>query len=233
MLALEAVHGGFVSCGGPGSNWSVSFTDTKGVPWRARYAEVDGPGRLACLLPAPERINQTRVAGRSYDMGADELRDTILGPDPWRALSMTPMESDRVARSVREGALVCVTVRHKATFVTAADTISPVRPVSFSRPDICRPEARLGGTRIARILSVTPPTEPARALTKALAEIAHRYGRNSAELAIAWVLRQPRVTSAIVGARKPGQIKETVFGGKFAIKPEDLARIDEALAIRG
>jgi aryl-alcohol dehydrogenase-like predicted oxidoreductase len=71
------------------------------------------------------------------------------------------------------------------------------------------------------------------ALTKALAEIAHRYGRNSAELAIAWVLRQPRVTSAIVGARKPGQIKETVFGGKFAIKPEDLARIDEALAARG
>ena len=68
---------------------------------------------------------------------------------------------------------------------------------------------------------------------KALAEIAHRYGRNSAELAIAWVLRQPRVTAAIVGARKPGQIKETVFGGKFAIKPEDLARIDEALAARG
>jgi aryl-alcohol dehydrogenase-like predicted oxidoreductase len=71
------------------------------------------------------------------------------------------------------------------------------------------------------------------ALTKALAEIAHRYGRNSAELAIAWVLRQPRVTAAIVGARKPGQIKETVFGGKFAIKPEDLARIDEALVARG
>ena len=41
------------------------------------------------------------------------------------------------------------------------------------------------------------------------------------------------VEGAIVGARKPGQIKETVFGGKFAIKPEDLARIDEALAVRG
>jgi aryl-alcohol dehydrogenase-like predicted oxidoreductase len=44
---------------------------------------------------------------------------------------------------------------------------------------------------------------------------------------------QPRVTAAIVGARKPGQIKETVFGGKFAIKPEDLARIEEALVVRG
>ena len=71
------------------------------------------------------------------------------------------------------------------------------------------------------------------ALAKGLAEIAHRYGRNSAELAIAWVLRQPRVTAAIVGARKPGQIKETVFGGNFAIKPEDVARIDALLQARG
>jgi aryl-alcohol dehydrogenase-like predicted oxidoreductase len=47
------------------------------------------------------------------------------------------------------------------------------------------------------------------------------------------VLRRPRVTAAIVGARKPGQIKETVFGGKFVIKPDDLAKIDEALAARG
>jgi aryl-alcohol dehydrogenase-like predicted oxidoreductase len=46
------------------------------------------------------------------------------------------------------------------------------------------------------------------------------------------VLRQPRVTAAIVGARKPGQIKETVFGGKFTIKPDDLARIEELLLAR-
>ena len=74
---------------------------------------------------------------------------------------------------------------------------------------------------------------PTRLSDEFLTEIAHRYGRNSAELAIAWVLRQPRVTAAIVGARKPGQIKETVFGGKFAIKPDDLAKIDEALAAPG
>jgi aryl-alcohol dehydrogenase-like predicted oxidoreductase len=46
-------------------------------------------------------------------------------------------------------------------------------------------------------------------------------------------LRQPRVTSAIVGARKPGQIKETVAGGKLIIKPDDLAKIEEALVARG
>ena len=41
------------------------------------------------------------------------------------------------------------------------------------------------------------------------------------------------LTAAIVGARKPGQLKETVGGGKFEIKPDDLAKIDLLLKIRG
>ncbi|MEI6460610.1 MAG: aldo/keto reductase [Verrucomicrobiota bacterium] len=69
--------------------------------------------------------------------------------------------------------------------------------------------------------------------TKGLAEIGQRYGRNTAELAIAWVLRKTRLTAAIVGARKPGQLKETVGGGKFEIKPDDLAKIELLLKIRG
>ena len=35
------------------------------------------------------------------------------------------------------------------------------------------------------------------------------------------------------GARKPGQIKETVSGGKLLIKPDDVARIEELLRLRG
>ena len=70
------------------------------------------------------------------------------------------------------------------------------------------------------------------ALTKGLAEIAHRYGRNSAELAIAWVLRQSQVTAAIVGARQPGQLKQTVGGGEFTIKPDDLERIESLFQAR-
>ncbi len=69
--------------------------------------------------------------------------------------------------------------------------------------------------------------------TKALAEIGQRYGRNTAELAIAWVLRKDQLTAAIVGARKPGQLKETVGGGEFKIKSDDLAKIELLLKIRG
>ena len=36
-----------------------------------------------------------------------------------------------------------------------------------------------------------------------------KEGKTPAQLAIAWVLRRPEVTSAIVGTRRPEQIEET------------------------
>jgi aryl-alcohol dehydrogenase-like predicted oxidoreductase len=40
--------------------------------------------------------------------------------------------------------------------------------------------------------------------------IAQRNGRTCAQLAISWVLRRSEVAAAIVGARNPDQIAETV-----------------------
>jgi aryl-alcohol dehydrogenase-like predicted oxidoreductase len=67
------------------------------------------------------------------------------------------------------------------------------------------------------------------ALNAGLRIIATRLGTTPAELAIAWVLRQPRVTSAIVGARKPGQFAETIGGGRLALSPEIIAEIEGLL----
>ncbi len=50
-----------------------------------------------------------------------------------------------------------------------------------------------------------------------------------AQLAIAWILRRPEVTSAIVGARKPGQILETVKAGDVTLKPEVIEKIEKEL----
>jgi len=67
------------------------------------------------------------------------------------------------------------------------------------------------------------------ALNAGLRVIATRLGTTPAELAIAWVLRQPRVTSAIVGARKPGQLSETIGGGRLALSPEIIAEVEGLL----
>jgi aryl-alcohol dehydrogenase-like predicted oxidoreductase len=66
-------------------------------------------------------------------------------------------------------------------------------------------------------------------LNGGLRTIASHLGTTPAELVIAWVLRQPRVTSAIVGARKPGQIAETIGGGRLTIPADALTEIDRLL----
>lgn len=70
------------------------------------------------------------------------------------------------------------------------------------------------------------------ALVEGLRPIAARYRRSVAQLALAWVLRRPEVTAAIVGARRPAQIDETAPAGSWALPPEALAEIDALLDVR-
>ena len=53
-----------------------------------------------------------------------------------------------------------------------------------------------------------------------------------AQLPLAWVLRRPEVTSAIVGVRKPSQIEQTVGGGDWHLTEEELDVVEGALKLR-
>jgi len=68
------------------------------------------------------------------------------------------------------------------------------------------------------------------ALVDKLRPIAERNKRTLAQLAIAWVLRRPEVTAAIVGARKPSQIVETAPAGDWNLTKNDIAEIEKLLA---
>jgi aryl-alcohol dehydrogenase-like predicted oxidoreductase len=70
------------------------------------------------------------------------------------------------------------------------------------------------------------------ALIEGLRPIAERNGRTLSQLAIAWVLRRPELTGAIVGARRPSQIEETVAAGAWKLSKEDIAEMDGLLARR-
>jgi aryl-alcohol dehydrogenase-like predicted oxidoreductase len=70
------------------------------------------------------------------------------------------------------------------------------------------------------------------AFVEKLRPIAERNGRTVAQLVIAWVLRRPEVTAAIVGARRPSQIEETAPAGDWVLSAEDVAEIDALLAER-
>jgi aryl-alcohol dehydrogenase-like predicted oxidoreductase len=62
-------------------------------------------------------------------------------------------------------------------------------------------------------------------LVELLKAIGARHQRTPGEVAIAWVLRHPAVTGAIVGARKPGQLKELIGAAEWRLLPAELDEI--------
>ncbi len=63
--------------------------------------------------------------------------------------------------------------------------------------------------------------------------IAQRHDRTLAQLALAWVLRRPEITSAITGTRKPEQIEETAAATDWELDDWTVAQIEALLKKRG
>jgi len=63
-----------------------------------------------------------------------------------------------------------------------------------------------------------------------VAGIAKELGISTAQLALAWVLREPNVASAIVGASRPQQVEDNAAASGIDLDGATLARIDEILA---
>ena len=62
---------------------------------------------------------------------------------------------------------------------------------------------------------------------RALNEIARQRGQTLAQMALAWVLRKPQVTSALIGASKVAQIEDCVAALKnLEFAPDELVEID-------
>lgn len=58
-----------------------------------------------------------------------------------------------------------------------------------------------------------------------LQSVGARLGRPAAQIAIAWALRHPAVTAAIVGARNPKQVEQVVAAADLELTPKDVAEI--------
>ncbi|MCU0488038.1 MAG: aldo/keto reductase [Anaerolineales bacterium] len=66
-------------------------------------------------------------------------------------------------------------------------------------------------------------------MVESLRPIAERNNHSLGELAVAWVLRRPEVTAAIVGARRPDQIAETAMAGDWTLSTDEQYAIEKIL----
>ena len=81
--------------------------------------------------------------------------------------------------------------------------------------------------RDGRFLKESAVTEERLSQIRALQEIAKERGQSLAQMALSWVLRDGDVTSVLIGASKPEQIRENVkIVEKTSFTKEELDRID-------
>lgn len=74
-------------------------------------------------------------------------------------------------------------------------------------------------------------TDAKLATVRRLNELAQARGQRLAQLAVAWVLRHPEVTSALIGASRVSQIDDAIDALENAtFDPEELQAIEDALA---
>jgi L-glyceraldehyde 3-phosphate reductase len=84
-------------------------------------------------------------------------------------------------------------------------------------------------SRAAENSSLSPDllTDEALEKIRALNEVARGRGQSLAQLALAWTLRDPRMTSTLVGASSVAQIEDSLRAlDRLALSDDELAEID-------
>lgn len=66
-----------------------------------------------------------------------------------------------------------------------------------------------------------------------LRPIAAETGRSLAQVVINWTIQRPGITAALCGAKRPDQIRDNAAAMEWTLTPEQIARIDRAIAERG
>jgi aryl-alcohol dehydrogenase-like predicted oxidoreductase len=66
-------------------------------------------------------------------------------------------------------------------------------------------------------------------LPATLRALAQENGSSLAQIALAWVLRKPIISAAIIGATRPQQVKENAGASEITLTDDVLQRIDEIL----
>lgn len=90
-------------------------------------------------------------------------------------------------------------------------------------------DSRAAGTSV--FLKTENITEDMLEKVRKLNAIALERGQSLAQMSLAWVLREGRVTSALIGASKPSQLDENVAAlDRLSFHPEELEAIDAILS---
>lgn len=150
---------------------------------------------------------------------ARELRIPFISNQPQYSMLWRVIESDVVPACEQEG-LSQIVWSPLAQGVLTGKYLPGTPPPEGSRAT----DEHGGSNTIARWL-----TDETLTRVQGLRPIAEQCGLTMAQLAVAWVLHNPNVASAIVGASRPEQLDDNVAAAGVTLEPEVLAAIDDVL----
>jgi len=137
---------------------------------------------------------------------------TSLQP-PYSAIS-PEIEDEILPYCQKHGIGVIVYSPMKSGLLTG--TMTRERVVNFPEDDFRRRAPAFKEPQLSRNLE----------LAELMKSIGARHGRSAGEVAIAWTLRHPAVTAAIVGVRSPEQVAGIIGAMDFRLTPEETTEIE-------
>ncbi|MVT69076.1 aldo/keto reductase [Bradyrhizobium pachyrhizi] len=88
-------------------------------------------------------------------------------------------------------------------------------------------------SRLHETAQFGPPVDDEKlyAIVDALDAVATEAGRSVPQIAIAWLLTRPSVSSVIIGARDEAQLRDNLGAVGWSLSPDQIARLDRASAV--
>jgi aryl-alcohol dehydrogenase-like predicted oxidoreductase len=172
------------------------------------------------ILAALRRQGKVRWIGVSNFDVKQMRRAQSIAPitslQPPYSLISRGAEEDILPYCLREGIGVIAYSPMASGLLTGAMTRE--RIANLPKDDWRKNDAEFNEPRLSRNL----------ALVEQLREIGKRHGRSPGEVAIAWTLRNPAVTGAIVGARNARQAEGVMRGGEFLLTDQEVSEIENS-----
>jgi aryl-alcohol dehydrogenase-like predicted oxidoreductase len=172
-------------------------------------AEIKREGKIRWLGVSNFSVKQIRRA---------KAIAPVTSLQPPYSLINRAVEQDLLPYCLREGIGVIIYSPLASGLLTGAMTKE--RAAKLSKDDWRRTNPEFQEPRLSQNLTVVDK----------LGEIGNRHGRSPGEVAVAWTLRNPAVTGAIVGARNARQAGGVMRAGELRLSDKEINEIEDTAA---
>lgn len=177
----------------------------------AALAELKQEGKVRWIGVSNFSVEQMRRAGKIAPISSLQPPYSLVSPQVQNEILPFCLEND-----------IGVIVYSPMSSGLLTGKMTPERIQNLPPDDWRRRDPEFNPPRLSRNLK----------LVDLLSEMGKRHGVEPGVIAIAWTLRNPAVTAAIVGARRPAQVDGIFPAAEFRLEPQEIQRLDDFIALK-